>query len=422
MQKKILSGNKLFLYIISFLFVVGFFRGTAISGFEMFAGLRFVDQMFTLFQYCGMVYILYLIYKRGFALTLWRCMYLGFFILILISTFLSGIEVKEAISHITNILFVGAWFNVLWNNKRIVGLEAFVESLNLLQIINLITIIAFPDGMKYANSNTVMGAAGHVYFLGYDNGLIMYVLPCIFLNFYLRHQTNKGRYRVYNVLLIASIIISGSVTGILTILMVLVLYNSRYLYRILGGKKGIILAILVFLGLSSMFIQEYFSDILLLLGKGMTLSGRTDIWSWAMSYIKESPIIGYGYNTERAREVFFWRIGVSAAHSQLLDVMLQAGIIGLVIYLLLYAKSLKGCLKMFKKNRSPSWKLLFVIQAVFFFVMIVESYSSYAAYPLLFVLLRISGSYQQKNVWIRFYHGRRVDNIEKNYDKSIRVM
>ena len=93
---------------------------------------------------------------------------------------------------------------------------------------------------------------------------------------------------------------------------------------------------------------------------------------------------------------FFWKLGITAAHSQLLDLLLQGGVVCLGIYIILYISSQRQSLKIYKETKKSFWKLLFVVEMVFFFVMIVESYSSYAAYPLLFVLFEM-GRMSKKN-------------------------
>lgn len=156
------------------------------------------------------------------------------------------------------------------------------------------------------------------------------------------------------------------------------------------------LSVVVFVGLATITIQQWISPLLNSLDKGLTLSGRTEIWQWALSYIKNSKMIGYGYSTDRARNVFFWKLGITAAHSQLLDLLLQGGVVCLGIYIILYISSQRQSLKIYKETKKSFWKLLFVVEMVFFFVMIVESYSSYAAYPLLFVLFEM-GRMSKKN-------------------------
>lgn len=376
--------------IMYFLFVIGFFRGTAISGFSMFSSLRILDQLFTLFQYSAMVYILLLyIFKNGkistFDIILW-----SYLILTLIATYISGTDMGEAITFTSNIFFVVLWFKTIFQLEDLGRLKAFVIGLNFLQIINFVFMLVFYGGAQYANSATTMGTVGHVYLLGYDNGLLMYVLPTIVLNYYLNYKTHECKYNIFSFIISMQVIISGSITGIIALILVALFFNVESLSKLFSGIKGVIISILAFIGLASLTIQQWFSPILESLGKGLTLSGRTEIWQWSYDLIQKSPLIGYGYDTERARTIFFWRIGISAAHSQLLDLLLQSGIIGFSLYLFMYVRSQRMAVKNYKISKYKYWKLLSTVVMIFFFVMIVESYSSYASYPLLFVLFAMS--------------------------------
>lgn len=375
-------------FLLIFMFVCGMYRGTAISGFEIFSGLGILDKALTLFQYLCYVYVVILFLLRGkFAQNLWYLFFAVYAALIIFSTVLSGVDTAEAINKVGTLVISVLWFYNMENAASHRELELFVASLNLLQIINFIFMLFFFGGMQYANSNTIMGSAGNVYILGYDNGLIIYALPTVFLNFYLFSVTCKKIYKIMIMLVCIPVIISGSFTGIIAIVFVLLLYFSKHIYKAFNGIKGLAVALLLFLGLSNFTLQNLFKPILDYFGKGLTISGRTDIWSWALKYITRSPIIGYGYNTDRARNVFFWQIGVSAAHNQILDVFLQSGTVGLILYFLIYYLSIKSSFRKFRINKNKVAKLQFIIEIVFFFIMVVESYSSYGGYPLLFCVL-----------------------------------
>ena len=391
-----LCSKEILINFIYFLFVIGFFRGTALSGFEMFSGLHVLDQIFTLFQYIGMVYILIAFFLYYRKITAYDILLYVFLIIILISTALSGVELNEALNFTEKIFFVVLWFKTIYKMNNIMRLKAFVNGLNILQCINLVFMLIFYGGAQYANSDTVMGTVGHVYLLGYDNGLLMYALPTVVLNYYLFSKEKNILYKIFIVIVSSQVIISGSVTGIIALLLTFLFFNYEFLAKIFSGIRGIVLSVVVFVGLATMTIQQWISPLLNSLDKGLTLSGRTEIWQWALSYIKNSKMIGYGYSTERARNVFFWKLGITAAHSQLLDLLLQGGVVCLVIYIILYISSQRQSLKIYKETKKSFWKLLFVVEMVFFFVMIVESYSSYAAYPLLFVLFEM-GRISKKN-------------------------
>jgi len=91
------------------------------------------------------------------------------------------------------------------------------------------------------------------------------------------------------------------------------------------------------------------------LGRDATLSGRTDIWNAVWNSIMQRPLLGYGYAA-------FWRglQGASAdiilelgwavphAHSGILDLWLQLGLVGVIIFaasLVFAVKDMATCLR-----------------------------------------------------------------------------
>ena len=84
-------------------------------------------------------------------------------------------------------------------------------------------------------------------------------------------------------------------------------------------------------------------------GKDPTFSGRTDIWSAVIGAIRDRPIVGYGrgglfFAPANEETVLLWReIGFDPphAHNGVLDIWLQLGIVGTVLYLLLFASTIR---------------------------------------------------------------------------------
>ena len=82
-------------------------------------------------------------------------------------------------------------------------------------------------------------------------------------------------------------------------------------------------------------------NLLGLLGRDLTLTGRTDLWAFAIDKISERPWLGYGYNgfwrglkgpSEEFWAVFRWQVPHS--HNGLVDLGLDLGLLGLSVFLL----------------------------------------------------------------------------------------
>jgi exopolysaccharide production protein ExoQ len=92
---------------------------------------------------------------------------------------------------------------------------------------------------------------------------------------------------------------------------------------------------LVCLGISSLFPD----DVLEALGRDRTLTGRTWLWEEAWEFITGRPLLGYGYGAFWAPDsppaielqtVLHWPM--SHAHNGYLDLWLQLGLLGLVLF------------------------------------------------------------------------------------------
>jgi O-antigen ligase len=88
-------------------------------------------------------------------------------------------------------------------------------------------------------------------------------------------------------------------------------------------------------------------DLLLeVIGKDPTLTGRTELWSYVRYYIDESPTLGWGYSAfwstanpaaKQINVALGWFI--PEAHNGLLELLLEAGIVGTVFFALLWARN-----------------------------------------------------------------------------------
>lgn len=76
-------------------------------------------------------------------------------------------------------------------------------------------------------------------------------------------------------------------------------------------------------------------DLVAVLGRDATFSGRTDIWRLVLDAAWERPLLGFGYNAATAdfmRPLLVGWVGSAAvdAYNGYLDVLLGTGIVGLV--------------------------------------------------------------------------------------------
>jgi exopolysaccharide production protein ExoQ len=106
--------------------------------------------------------------------------------------------------------------------------------------------------------------------------------------------------------------------------------------------------------------------VLTLLGRDLTLTGRTDIWQLVWSAIEQRPLLGYGYSgfwtasTGPVLDICFitgWQ--VPNAHNGFLDLLLAFGAIGLFLYGVLFLRTMVRMLRAVRQG--DAWSALWSI-------------------------------------------------------------
>jgi exopolysaccharide production protein ExoQ len=111
-----------------------------------------------------------------------------------------------------------------------------------------------------------------------------------------------------------------------------------------------------------------------LLGKDLTLTGRTEIWSAVLDSIARRPLVGYGYQAfwlglegESYRVILAVGWVLAQAQNGFLDVMLEMGVAGLAIVLLVFAFAFRDGIACLLRShdqaqlRAVEWYLTIVI-------------------------------------------------------------
>ena len=192
---------------------------------------------------------------------------------------------------------------------------------------------------------------------------------------FLLNAFKGGKYSwVYWILLIlscATMVWSRSTTALGTFIVMLMLC---LIYRIFRWRYEVmisaILAVTIVSFTALILLFGLGSDSLLdLVGKDVTLSGRTDIWSYVWDQIQLRPWLGYGlaafwdgYNGPSGYVQLAMRIAVIYAHNGFLDIWLSVGFVGLAIFVLGFLNTTIQSLTLLRKTYSPEgfWPLLFL--------------------------------------------------------------
>jgi exopolysaccharide production protein ExoQ len=118
--------------------------------------------------------------------------------------------------------------------------------------------------------------------------------------------------------------------------------------------------VLVTLALGLAIVIPYAPTLLTLVGKDATMTGRTEIWAACLASIAKRPWLGYGYNA-------FWlgmegesyqvslrvnMLGINYSENGVLDLLLQLGLGGRLLLLIMYARSLGRIVSTWRQSRS----------------------------------------------------------------------
>jgi exopolysaccharide production protein ExoQ len=107
-----------------------------------------------------------------------------------------------------------------------------------------------------------------------------------------------------------------------------------------------------------------------MLGKDPTLTGRTDIWAYVIPYVYQRPILGWGYgafwSTDNpvawilANEMHWYS---PQAHNGILEILLSVGLIGAVLFIYLWGRTVSLSLKCMRTSERAMAITCFLICA-----------------------------------------------------------
>jgi exopolysaccharide production protein ExoQ len=160
----------------------------------------------------------------------------------------------------------------------------------------------------------------------------------------------RTRVRLLELAMLGAIVLVGfasnSGTACVTILIVIALDRQIALLRRKGGARLIGIGLLLINTPLTVWLLLYPTSLLDLLGKDPTLTGRTELWEYVITYINQRPAIGWGgaFRSDAnpaANEIsnaLGW--GVTEAYSGLLELLQELGHTSTSIFALLFVRTI----------------------------------------------------------------------------------
>ena len=224
---------------------------------------------------------------------------------------------------------------------RVLEIEVFcriiVKVLMFLILASVVMAVAFPkygthqldDSLEGIHAGLWRGVFIHKNQLGAAASISVF----IFLFFRRLMGMSLGFRVMCIVAAIACLILAQSAGSWVALCVLLVCY---YLIRAIPASGNILVLVLFVVSALAFTAFSFFGDdFLAVVGRDVTLTGRTDIWRIVLDAIWQKPLFGFGYYAATAdfmRPLLVSEVGSAAvdAHNGYLDVLLGTGIVGLV--------------------------------------------------------------------------------------------
>lgn len=273
----------------------------------------------------------------------------------------------EVAQEILMMSLFGLYFATRFSLKEQVQLIALALSIGA--IISTIFALEFPTvGLE---QELFVGAWKGVY--GQKNALgNMMVLSS--LTFFTLSKENSRLYRwfgfIFSIVLMLLSTSKSSLTISFLLISIVIFYKNFRWQR----KVSVIFANigLLILGCISLLVSTYWIELLNSLGKDVTLTGRVPLWSYVLAKVMERPLFGYGlsafwapnshYAIEAGKRVTGGGWIPPNAHNGLLDLTLDLGLIGGLLFLMTYFTTFIRALKRAYGTKNPEdlWPLSYL--------------------------------------------------------------
>ena len=168
------------------------------------------------------------------------------------------------------------------------------------------------------------------------------------------------------------ILLSRGKTALVIFLLLPTLWFIRKVFKqYYKVRVVLVIPLLFFLVASSVFIASNLETILVdVLGKDLSINGRTQLWEELFKMIADRPLLGYGYyGFWNDKHITFLEKNVrygwvpTHAHSGLIDLALMLGFLGLLLFSVSFLVACYRALTLATTGKTPEsfWPLTFLI-------------------------------------------------------------
>jgi O-antigen ligase len=218
-------------------------------------------------------------------------------------------------------------------------LKLLVWAYGIIAVLSILFAIGLPRyGVEQAvHAGAWRGIYNHKNLLGRGmtmGGIIFVLSPNLF------EKKDRWLSRVGLGIICILLVMAKSSSSLINFTVLLISFTA---YRILRFRYLLLipafLAIVTFSATIFYIYTENAEELLGLIGKDPSLTGRTEIWAWAREMIDKRPLLGYGYTAfwqgldgESAYIIRAARWPVPYSHNGILDLWLDIGLLGVIVY------------------------------------------------------------------------------------------
>lgn len=299
-----------------------------------------------------------------------------FFIVLIFSTYINSADVESAVMSSVKAISMCLLFDYALRNDKYNFTKGISIYLTIIVLINFLTILMYPKGMYVSGIDHYTSN----WFLGFKNMHILYILPAILFNFldsyYKKNKISFKNY-LFTFICLLSTTFSNSGTAIIGVAIVFLFMLFKNMFsntKVFNIKNYFIFNIVLFFSVVILRLQNLFKFLIVdVLKRDMTFTGRIYIWDYVIDFIKSKPFLGYGteVSTIRYYKTYFNRS--LHAHNQFLEIIYKTGLIGFIIFIILFIVCLKKSKELPRDNILV--KLVSIILLSFMIVMLTEAYA-----------------------------------------------
>ena len=266
----------------------------------------------------------------------------------------------------------GFYVFVIYNYQHFDVINSKIKLVcSVLLFISIILYLFYPDvGRQFEGygSYVFLGIAGN------RNSYYELMVPAIVSVFFLK----KDKLKLLDILLIVLIVLTTIATKSLTSIFSLVIFFLLIIAGALFRNKSVVLKVacaivsaiwLAFFVLlpNSSYINSFSA---MFDHKSSTLSGRTMIWEKAIYFIKQNPVLGYGYDNTLIGDTTNYYLQSDNAfpndtHNSVIFMLLSSGIVGTIVLVYFIVITLKRSIFVVRRDAKYFCISVFIVANLF---------------------------------------------------------